>query len=87
MSTINIEKAAVELAELMERARAGEDIVIADAAGNAVRLSPVPGEQAAKTSSRGRGLLKGKAQVSDDDLFGSLPDEELRSWWAEDKAS
>ena len=85
MTTINIDEAAKELATLIARARSGEDIVIADGDGHAVRLSPVAQRDADRRSYRGRGLLKGKARVSDEDLFGLLPDDETRRWWGDDK--
>ena len=79
MATISIETAEKELATLIERARQGEDIVIADGSGPMARLQPV----VTKPSYRGRGLLKGQIDVSDDDLFGPLPDDELKRWYGE----
>jgi antitoxin (DNA-binding transcriptional repressor) of toxin-antitoxin stability system len=85
MATINIDEAVKELATLIARARSGEEIVIADRAGNSVRLAPVGEPAMDRPSYRGRGLLKGKARVSDEDLFGPLPDDEAARWWGEDK--
>jgi antitoxin (DNA-binding transcriptional repressor) of toxin-antitoxin stability system len=85
MATINIDEAIKELAALIVRARLGEEIVIADGTGNAVRLAPVGPGVVDRTSYRGRGLLKGMARVSDEDLFGRLPDDETARWWGEEK--
>jgi len=82
MATITIDKAEKELAELIRRACAGEEIVISDEHGKGVILAPI--EQAAQKGGRpGRGLLKGQARVSDEDLFGPLPEDELKRWWGE----
>ncbi|MFM9941901.1 MAG: type II toxin-antitoxin system Phd/YefM family antitoxin [Hyphomicrobiaceae bacterium] len=82
MTTISIEKAEKELADLVKRALAGEEIVISDGTGPGVKLAPLT---PASPSYRGRGMLKGKIKVSDEDLFGPLPDDELKRWWGEDK--
>jgi hypothetical protein len=44
-----------------------------------VKLQPV------EPSYRGRGILKGKIRVSDEDLFGPLPEDELKRWHGEGK--
>lgn len=80
MTTIALEKAEKELAGLIKRAQAGEDIVIADGEAR-VRLEPV----AIEPSYRGRGALKGKIQISDAALFDPLPEEELKAWEGESK--
>jgi len=81
MTTVTIETAQKELPDLIKRVLEGEDIVITDASHQqAVRLSLVEN----KPSYRGRGCLKGKIRVSDDDLFGPLPEDEVKRWWGED---
>jgi antitoxin (DNA-binding transcriptional repressor) of toxin-antitoxin stability system len=70
MATINIDDAVKELTALIARARSGEEIVIADGTGNAVRLAPVGPGVTDRTSYRGRCLLRDKARVSNEDLFG-----------------
>jgi len=77
MTTIAIEKAEKELAALVKRARAGEEIIISDGGEPGIKLQPV------ESSYRGRGILKGKIKVSDEDLFAPLPDDELKRWWGE----
>ena len=87
MTTITLDKAAKDLAALIKRAREGEEIVITDGDGPGVQLAPVAvnAEAAddAKPSYRGRGILKGKIKVSDEDLFGPLPEDELKRWYGE----
>jgi antitoxin (DNA-binding transcriptional repressor) of toxin-antitoxin stability system len=79
MTTITIEKAQKDLPLLVERALAGEDIVIEAAGTGAVRLAPT--EAAANqpvpagASYRGRGVLKGQLIVGPA-FFEPLSDEE-----------
>jgi antitoxin (DNA-binding transcriptional repressor) of toxin-antitoxin stability system len=75
MTTITLDKAEKELAALVKRALAGEEIIIASGDEPGVRLAPVE-----RVSYRGRGILKGKIKVSDEDLFGPLADDELKLW-------
>ena len=88
MTTITIDKAEKELAELIKRARQGEEIVITDGVEPGVKLSLMTERSDegidAKPSYRGRGILKGKIKVSDEDLFGPLPEDELKRWYGED---
>lgn len=79
MTTITIEKAEKELAALVRRAIAGEEIILSEGQEPRVKLQPV------EPSYRGRGILKGKIKVSDEDLFAPLPEEELKRWWGEDR--
>jgi antitoxin (DNA-binding transcriptional repressor) of toxin-antitoxin stability system len=79
MTTITLDKAKADLPALLDRALAGEDIIIADGDSPGVRLAPVE-ERAAMRTRRGFGILKGKIKVSDADLFDPLPDDELRLW-------
>ena len=80
-TTISLHDAEQDLAALLKRARAGEDIVIADGNEPGVKLAPVP---AGKPSYRGRGILKGKISVSDEALFGPLPEDELKRWYGDE---
>lgn len=72
MKPVPIHKAKTELSRLVERALAGEEVVIARAKQPVVRLVPVsrPGPN------RKFGALKGKIVV-DDTFFEPLPAEEL----------
>ena len=79
MTTITLEKAQQDLPLLVERALAGEEIVIEAAGAAAVRLAPVapithqPVPSGA--SYRGRGALKGQLVVGPE-FFEPLSDEE-----------
>ena len=75
MQTITVEQAEKNLAVLLERARAGEEIVISDGRQPSLRLAPV-----SQPSRRGFGALQGKIKVADEDLFGPLPEDELKRW-------
>jgi antitoxin (DNA-binding transcriptional repressor) of toxin-antitoxin stability system len=79
MTTVTIEKAEKELAALVKRAVAGEEIILSEGEQPRVKLQPV------ERSYRGRGILKGKIRVSDEDLFGPLPEDELKRWYGEGK--
>ena len=80
MTTITLEKAQQDLPDLVKRALAGEEIVIASDNRPAVRLLPVEPLQSGRgdTSAvgyRGRGILKGKLVVGPE-FFEPLSDEE-----------
>jgi antitoxin (DNA-binding transcriptional repressor) of toxin-antitoxin stability system len=75
MTTISIDKAQKDLAILVKRAVAGEDIII-ESDDMQVRLLPVPrGFDAVTARRRGYGLLKGKLVVGPE-FFEPLSDEE-----------
>jgi prevent-host-death family protein len=71
--TVNLYDAKTQLSRLVDRAIAGEDIVIARAGKPVVRLVPVEA-----ATPRQSGLLKGLSLP--DDLFDPLPDDELAVW-------
>ena len=70
---MNLYDAKAQLSRLVDRAAAGEDILIARAGKPIVRLVPV--EDALP---RQPGLLKGLAIP--DALFDPLPDDEMKDW-------
>jgi prevent-host-death family protein len=75
MKQVNIHEAKTELSKLVERAEAGEEIVIARAGKPAAKLVPV-------TKSRGRrrlGLLDGKYRVPDN-FNAPLPESIIRAF-------
>jgi len=75
MTTITLQKAQQDLAVLVKRALAGEEIVI-ETDDRQVRLSPVPTPFDAETARRrGYGVLKGKLVVGPE-FFEPLSDEE-----------
>ena len=75
MLQVNIHDAKSQLSKLIERARRGEDVIIAKAGKPVARLT------AFETRTRGRrfGALRGKARV-DECFFEPLPTEELDAW-------
>lgn len=80
METIPTSKAERELAVLVDRAIAGESIVIEAPSGDLVRLQPVPKPAATE---RIPGLLKDKFDIPAR-LFEPMADDELKLWYGED---
>jgi len=74
---VPIHAAKTNLSRLIERACAGEDIVIARGSTPVVRLVPI----AAKPAKRRFGAMKGRARVTAA-FFDPLPDAELDAWEA-----
>ena len=75
MKQVNMHEAKTELSKLVDRAEAGEEIVIAPAGKPAAKLVPL-------TKSRGHrrlGLLDGKFQIPDD-FNAPLPDSVIRAF-------
>ena len=72
MEIVNVHEAKTNLSKLLERARAGEEIIIAKAGVPYARLCPL-----AESSPRKPGLLVG---VVDDSFFDPLPEDELDAW-------
>jgi prevent-host-death family protein len=75
METVNIHEAKTQLSKLLERVRAGEEIVIAKAGDPVARLVPYKPAKAARKP----GALKGKIRFHDS-FFDPLPEEELKRW-------
>lgn len=75
MKRVNIHQAKTELSKLVERAEAGEEIIIARAGKPAAKLVPL-------TRARGRrrlGLLDGKFRIPDD-FNEPLPESVVRAF-------
>jgi prevent-host-death family protein len=78
MTTVDIAEAAAQLPQLIERARAGEDIAIARDGRPVARLQPVaPAEPSPKR--RVGGQLEGEMWISPD-FDAPLPDEIARAF-------
>jgi prevent-host-death family protein len=75
MTTFTIHVAKTQLSKLIERAEAGEEVIIARRAKPVVRLVPV-GQPKPK---RQFGAMKGRAGVGPE-FFEPLPEEELKLW-------
>ena len=75
MKPVTVHAAKTHLSKLIERACAGEDVVIARGRTPVVRLVPV------KTVKSGRrfGAMRGRARTTKV-FFASLPPEELALW-------
>lgn len=70
METVNLYEAKTQLSRLVERAAAGEEIVIAKAGRPLARLVPM----ASRTAPRTLGLLAGKVRIGPD-FDAPLPDD------------
>lgn len=75
MSVVNVHAAKTNLSRLIERACAGEEIVIARNNEPVVKLVPIE----APRPKRQRGSLEGQVVVPDS-FFDPLPDDELEAW-------
>jgi prevent-host-death family protein len=75
MTTFTIHAAKTQLSKLIERAEAGEEVIIARRDKPVVRLVPV--EQ--PKPKRQFGSMKGRVWVGPE-FFEPLPEEELKAW-------
>jgi antitoxin (DNA-binding transcriptional repressor) of toxin-antitoxin stability system len=75
MTTYSMHFAKTHLSELVARAEAGEEVVLARGKKPAARLVAIPCEQ----PRRRPGRLKGKLTVGPE-FFEPLPEEELALW-------
>lgn len=72
MTTVNVHEAKTHLSRLLERAHAGEEIVIAKNGKPFARLAPLK-QKEPRQPGRFRGQVEGN-------LFEPLPEEELEAW-------
>ena len=77
MATVTVRAAKTHLSELIRRAEAGEEIIIARGDRPVVRLTPVASET---DRSKGFGSMAGRAEVGPE-FFEPLPDEEIEAWY------
>jgi prevent-host-death family protein len=75
MSTVTIHQAKTNLSRLIERASAGEEIIIARGSKPVARLVPVGLVKGKRTP----GSWKGKFDLGPE-FFEPLPDDELSGW-------
>ncbi|HZL38173.1 MAG TPA: type II toxin-antitoxin system prevent-host-death family antitoxin [Tepidisphaeraceae bacterium] len=74
---MEIEDAKTRLDEVIARARAGEEIIIAHAGRPMARIVPMKGD--GEGAIPGFGMFKGRIWMSDD-FNDPLPEDELREW-------
>lgn len=74
MAVVTVHAAKTNLSQLLERAEAGEEIIIARGQVPVARLVPV-----AKKPRRQPGLYAGQITIGPE-FFEPLPEEELRLW-------
>jgi prevent-host-death family protein len=77
MKILNIEEASINLAQLIETALKGEDVVITEAGKPLVKLIPYE----TSTQVRQPGYWEGKVKMADD--FDVLPDDIINSFQGE----
>lgn len=70
---VNVHDAKTQFSKLLERAHAGEEIILAKAGKPYARMMPL----APAASKRRRGRVKG---IIDDAFFEPLPEAELKAW-------
>lgn len=75
MSVVTVHVAKTTLSQLIERARAGEEVIIARGAHPVVKLVPLE----SKTPKRVFGVLRGELVVGPE-FFEPLPPDELDAW-------
>lgn len=75
MLTVKIHHAKTHLSRLIEKACAGEEIIIARGDEPLVRLQPLRGKKGQRKPGRLRGVLKVGPE-----FFEPLPEDELKSW-------
>ena len=79
MPTYTVHAAKTNLSRLIERAEAGEEVIIARGKKPVARLVPM-GVPAHVLRRRAFGVLKGKLKLPDSFFFDPLPEEELARW-------
>lgn len=83
MERISPDQAKDRLDELLQRAAAGEDIVISDVRSGDIRLLPIS-SKASPLPRRMRGRWKGRIHIPDEKLLEPLTAEELAWMSGED---
>ncbi|GIW28163.1 MAG: antitoxin [Meiothermus sp.] len=73
-TVVNVGQAKTHLSSLLERVRAGEEIILAKNGQPYARLVPLE-----KPQKRKLGLMKGLGKV-DEAFFEPLPEEDLKEW-------
>ncbi len=74
---VNVHEAKTQLSRLLDRAHAGEEIIVAKAGKPYARLVPLSVQQEPPVLGRFAGRLQ---PIDDAVFFEPLPDEELSAW-------
>lgn len=74
-TTVNVHEAKTHLSRLLERAHAGEEIILAKAGKPYARLMPLESPHPKRQPGGLEGLV-----IDDAAFFDPLPDEELDAW-------
>jgi prevent-host-death family protein len=82
MDTVDIKYAEQHLAELIERAAKGEDVLITENGEVKAKIS-VAAAPMQKQPKRNPGRWKGLLDISDDVLLAPVTEEELKEWYGE----
>jgi prevent-host-death family protein len=77
---VNVHTAKTTLSKLIERAHAGEEVVIARGGVPVARLVPIVGQAPERTP----GTLRGVVKIPKS-FFEALPDDELDAWESKKK--
>lgn len=77
---VNVHEAKTHFSKLLERAHAGEEIILAKAGKPYAKLVPIAQERPKRTPGRFAGMFT----VDDSAFFDPLPEEELRLWEGRD---
>lgn len=77
---INVHEAKTHFSRLLDRAHAGEEIILAKAGKPYAKLVPIEGARQRRLPPRKPGRLKHLGRIPDSVWFDPLPDEELDLW-------
>ena len=75
---VNVHEAKTHFSKLLERAHAGEEIVLAKAGKPYAKLVPIDAQP--KRAPRKPGRMKALRDIPDSVWFDPLPDDELDAW-------
>lgn len=71
----NVHDAKTHLSKLLDRVRAGEEIIIAKAGTPYAKMVPIPQERPKRQAGRFKGMF-----TVGDEIFDPLPEDELHLW-------
>jgi len=71
----NVHDAKTHLSKLLDRVRAGEEIILAKAGTPYAKMVPITSERPQRQAGRFKGIF-----TVGDEIFDPLPEEELRLW-------